>query len=62
MHTFTGRDTGTDHRTVRAVIQGPDDSNLSEGLAICNEEKDNFCRKIGRDIALGRALKRLRQK
>jgi hypothetical protein len=34
------------------------DGTLVRGTALCSE-KDNFSKKIGRDIALGRALKQL---
>ena len=44
-----------------AKVYGPDDSVVAIGVATCHE-RDNFCRRIGRDIALGRALKRLREK
>jgi hypothetical protein len=44
-----------------ARIYGPDDSLVALGIATCHE-RDNFCRRIGRDIALGRALKQLSRK
>jgi hypothetical protein len=44
-----------------ARVYGPDDSLVALGIATCHE-RDNFCRRIGRDIALGRALKQLDRK
>lgn len=44
-----------------AKVYGPDDAVVAIGVATCHE-RDNFNRRIGRDIALGRALKRLEQK
>lgn len=44
-----------------ARVFGPDDSLVAIGVATCHE-RDNFNRRIGRDVALGRALKRLEQK
>ncbi len=43
--------------TTADIIDG--DWVVAQGIAICNEEVDNFSRKIGRQIALGRALKAL---
>lgn len=44
-----------------AKVYDPDDSVVAIGVATCHE-RDNFSRRIGRDIALGRALKRLAEK
>lgn len=44
-----------------ARVYGPDDSLVAIGIATCHI-RDNFCRRIGRDIALGRALKQLKGK
>lgn len=41
-----------------ARVYGPDDSLIAVGVATCHA-RDNFNRRIGRDIALGRALKQL---
>lgn len=43
-----------------AKVYGPDDSVVAVGTATCHP-RDNFNKRIARDIALGRALKRLGQ-
>ena len=40
------------------VVYPPGRAYSTMGVAECSK-KDNFCKKIGRDIALGRALKQL---
>ncbi len=47
--------------TTHAQVLATDGTVIAEGDAICRPE-DQFSRKIGRDISLGRALKSLEQK
>lgn len=44
-----------------ARVYGPDDSLVAIGVAVCHPS-DNFSRRLGRSIALGRALKQLFRK
>jgi hypothetical protein len=45
-------------RRTRALIIDPDGDVVAEGKAICRPDEP-FCRRIGRDVARGRALKAL---
>lgn len=58
MTTPNGRGLGKHRRSTAATIYGANGDIIATGFAMCNPS-DQFNKRIGRDIARGRALKRL---
>lgn len=47
------------HRCITAHVVNDQREEVAQGMSVCNEQKDQFCKNIGRDIARGRAAKSL---
>jgi hypothetical protein len=58
LSTPQGHTLGEQHRATAATVYDAEENIIATGLAVCHPN-DQFSKRIGRNIARGRALKRL---